>query len=91
MFRSFCEDISTIVENRIRLWHGRNDITSIQAKKLIQEGYMLGGFKRRIEHGILPFEFLQMVEIMCLMGQPRIQGKVLIRDYGALYHFYGDF
>ncbi len=43
-FKSFCEIISTSVENRILSWHGRNDISSIQALKMIHNGYMLGGF-----------------------------------------------
>lgn len=43
-FESFCELISTNVESRILSWHGRNDISSIQAIKLIHNRYMLGGF-----------------------------------------------
>lgn len=43
-YKSFCEVISTSVENRIISWHGRNDITLTQASKQIQNGYMLGGF-----------------------------------------------
>ena len=34
-FESFCEVISTNVESLILSWHGRNDISSIQAIKLV--------------------------------------------------------
>ena len=43
-FESFCEVISTNVESQILSWHGRNDISSIQAMKLVHNRYMLGGF-----------------------------------------------
>ena len=53
-FTCFCNEITTIVENSILSWHGRNDINPTQGIKLVQKGYMLGGFIIDIRSDIMP-------------------------------------
>ena len=85
-FKSFCEVISTNVESRILSWHGRNDISSIQAMTLIHNQYMLGGFiiSADVFHALLIFE-------NTITGRQRVRGNELKRDNEALDSFYGHY
>ena len=85
-FESFCEVISTNVESRILSWHGRNDISSIQAMKLVHNRYMLGGFLISAD----VFHPLLMVTnaMSMITGIQRIHGNELKRDNEALDSFY---
>jgi hypothetical protein len=88
-FESFCEVISTNVENRILSWHGRNDISSIQAIKLIHNRYMLGGFiiSADVFHPLL----IVTNTMSMVTGNLRIHGNELKRDNEALDSFYGHY
>lgn len=44
MFEDFCDSISTSIEERMLHWNGCNSITCTQALRLVECGYMLGGF-----------------------------------------------
>lgn len=83
-FTCFCNEITTIVENSILSWHGRNDIYPTQGIKLVQKGYMLGGFIIDKRSDIMP-------ALSCFSlfnGCPRISGYELKRDDDALFQFY---
>lgn len=88
-FKSFCEEISTNVESRILSWHGRNDISSIQAMKLIHNRYMLGGFiiSADVFHTLLIVENVMSM----ITGSQRVHGNELKRDNEALDSFYGHY
>ena len=88
-FESFCEAISTNVESQILSWHGRNDISSIQAIKLVHNRYMLGGFIISAD----AFHPLLMVTnaMSMITGIQRIHGNELKRDNDALDSFYGHY
>lgn len=89
-YKSFCEAISTSVENRIISWHGRNDITSIQAFKLIQNGYMLGGFI--VDVGGSSIIMPVLLSILSMRdGRPRISNQEFKRDDESLYKFYQNY
>ena len=85
-FESFCEGISTYVESQILSWHGRNDISSLQAMKLIHNRYMLGGFIISAD----VFHTLLIVE-NTITGSQRVRGNELKRDNEALDSFYGHY
>lgn len=85
LYKSFCDTISTSVENSILSWHGRNNITLIQALKLIQNGYMLGGFI--VDVGCIIMPVLTGV-LSVPIGRQRFFGNELKRDYDALCKFY---
>ena len=85
-FESFCEGISTSVESQILSWHGRNDISSLQAMKLIHNRYMLGGFIISAD----VFHTLLIVENTITRNQ-RVHGNELKRDNEALDSFYGHY
>lgn len=88
-FESFCEVISTNVESRILSWHGRNDISSIQAMKLIRNRYMLGGF---IISADVFHPLLMVTNAMSMItGSQRMHGNELKRDNEALNSFYGPY
>ena len=88
-FESFCEVISTNVESQILSWHGRNDISSIQAMKLIHNRYMLGGFiiSADVFHTLLIVENVMSM----ITGSQRVHGNELKRDNEALDSFYGHY
>lgn len=88
-FESFCEVISTNVESQILSWHGRNDISSIQAMKLVHNRYMLGGFIISAD----VFQPLLMVTnaMSMITGSQRMHGNELKRDNEALNSFYGSY
>lgn len=88
-FESFCEVISTNVESRILSWHGRNDISSIQAIKLIHNRYMLGGFiiSADVFHPLL----IVTNTMSMVTGNLRIHGNEFKRDNEALDSFYGHY
>ena len=88
-FESFCEVISTNVESRILSWHGRNDISSIQAIKLIHDRYMLGGFiiSADVFHPLL----IVTNTMSMVTGNLRIHGNEFKRDNEALDSFYGHY
>lgn len=85
-FEAFCEEISTNVESRILSWHGHNDISPIQAIKLVHNRYMLGGFVISVD----AFHPLLMVTnaMSMITGIQRIHGNELKRDNEALDSFY---
>ncbi len=84
-YKSFCDTISISVENSILSWHGRNDITLIQALKLIQNEYMLGGFIVDVGGIIRPV----LTGILSVSsGRQRFFGNELKRDDDALCEFY---
>ena len=88
-FESFCEVISTNVESRILSWHGRNDISSIQAMKLVHNRYMLGGF---IISADVFHPLLMVTNAMSMItGSQRMHGNELKRDNEALNSFYGPY
>lgn len=88
-FESFCEVISTNVESQILSWHGRNDISSIQAMKLVHNRYMLGGF---IISADVFHPLLMVTNAMSMVtGSQRIHGNELKRDNEALTSFYGSY
>lgn len=88
-FESFCEVISTNVESQILSWHGRNDISSIQAMKLVHNRYMLGGF---IISADVFHPLLMVTNAMSMVtGSQRIHGNELKRDNEALNSFYGSY
>lgn len=88
-FKPFCEAITTSVESQILSWHGRNDISPIQAIKLIHNGYLLGGFIISAD----AFHHLLMVTnaMSMITGSQRIHGNELKRDNDALDSFYGHY
>ena len=88
-FESFCELISTNVKSRILSWHGRNDISSIQAIKLIHNRYMLDGFiiTADVFHPLL----IVTNTMSMITGSARIDGNELKRDNEALGSFYGHY
>ena len=89
-FKSFCEVISTSVENRIITWHGHNDITLTQAFKLIQHGYMLGGFI--VDVGGSSIIMPGLLSILSMRdGRPRISNQEFKRDDESLYKFYQNY
>lgn len=89
-FKSFCEVISQSVENRIISWHGHNDITLTQAFKLIQNGYMLGGFI--VDVGASSIIMPALSSIWSLSGNGlRISNQQLRRDDASLYEFYQNY
>lgn len=89
-YKSFCEVISTSVENRIITWHGRNDITLSQALKLIQHGYMLGGFI--VDVGPSSIFMPTLSSLLSISGgRPRISNQQFRRDDASLYKFYQNF
>lgn len=89
-YKSFCEVISTSVENRIITWHGRNDITLTQAFKLIQHGYMLGGFI--VDVGGSSIIMPGLLSILSMRdGRPRISNQEFKRDDESLYKFYQNY
>ena len=88
-FESFCEVISTNVESQILSWHGRNDISSIQAMKLVHNRYMLGGF---IISADVFHPLLMVTNAMSMItGSQRMHGNELKRDNEALNSFYGSY
>ena len=88
-FESFCEEISTYVESQILSWHGRNDISSLQAMKLIRNRYMLGGF---IISADVFHPLLMVTDAMSMItGSQRMHGNELKRDNEALNSFYGPY
>ena len=88
-FESFCEVISTNVESQILSWHGRNDISSIQAVKLVHNRYMLGGF---IISADVFHPLLMVTNAMSMItGSQRMHGNELKRDNEALNSFYGSY
>lgn len=88
-FESFCEVISTNVESQIISWHGRNDISSIQAMKLVHNRYMLGGF---IISADVFYPLLMVTNAMSMItGNQRMHGNELKRDNEALNSFYGSY
>ena len=85
-FESFCVEISTYVESQILSWHGRNDISSLQAMKLIRNRYMLGGF---IISADVFHPLLMVTNAMSMItGSQRMHGNELKRDNEALNSFY---
>ena len=89
-FKPFCEAITTSVENRIISWHGRNDITPTQAFKLIQNGYMLGGFIVDIGGSSIIMPGLLSILSMC-GGRQRISNQEFKREDESLYNFYRNY
>lgn len=88
-FESFCEVISTNVESRILSWHGRNDISSIQAMKLVHNRYMLGGF---IISADVFHPLLMVTNAMSMITESqRMHSNELKRDNEALNSFYGSY
>ena len=88
-FESFCEVISTNVESQILSWHGRNDISSRQAMKLVHNRYMLGGF---IISADVFHPLLMVTNAMSMItGSQRMHGNELKRDNEALNSFYGSY
>lgn len=88
-FDAFCEEISTNVESRILSWHGHNDISPIQAIKLVHNRYMLGGFIISVD----AFHPLLMVTnaMSMIMGSQRMHGNEIKQDNEALDSFYGPY
>lgn len=83
-FDSFCNKILTNVESQILAWHGgRSEIIPVQARKLIQHGYMLGGFIVRDDMPL--FVLLRSSDPQV---KKRIPGQELNRDYEALAEFF---
>lgn len=87
-FESFCEVISTNVESQILSWHGRNDISSIQAMKLVHNRYMLGGF---IISADVFHPLLMVTNAMSMIRGARMHGNELKWDNEALNSFYGSY
>ena len=86
-YRSFCEIISTAVENRILSQHGSNVVNLTQAYKLIQNGYMLGGFI--VDVGYSSIIMPGLLSILSMRGgRPRISNQEFKRDDESLYKFY---
>lgn len=89
-YQSFCEIISTAVENRILSWHGSNVINLTQASKLLQNGYMLGGFI--VDVGGSSIIMPGLLSILSMRGgRPRISNQEFKRDDESLYKFYQNY
>lgn len=89
-FKPFCKAITTSVENRIISWHGSNVVNLTQAYKLIQNGYMLGGFIVDVSGSSII-----MPGLLCILsmrgGRPRISNQEFKRDDESLYKFYQNY